>query len=211
MKKKSAYFFQTRQYMGHARKQLFFGREAYPLKTYPMCNSSGANPQLDVQIKCKQQQIHALITKRHNKVVWEQRKLVLSTKISRHYTLINARNYNKIPQENIVPTWLLLCTCGMQRYHCTAKFRQDILCVIGHPYNHPPLEALAPYLTIQFIEFTYRNDRFATKTLARKTTKYQPLINNIISRGWNVASFMVLVACARATTHIMSMKTWKQN
>ena len=43
------------------------------------------------------------------------------------------------------------------------------------------------------------------ETLDRKTTKYEPLINSIIARGWNVAPLMVLVACARATTHMPSM------
>ena len=77
----------------------------------------------------------------------------------------------------------------------------------GHPYNHPLPKALTPELTIQFIEFTYCNDRFVAKTLNKKTTKYQPLINNITTRGWNVAPLMVLVARARATTHIPSMKS----
>jgi hypothetical protein len=44
------------------------------------------------------------------------------------------------------------------------------------------------------------------ETRERKNTKYQPLINNIIARGWNVAPLMVLAAGARATTHIPSMK-----
>ena len=43
------------------------------------------------------------------------------------------------------------------------------------------------------------------KTLDRITTKYQPLINNILRKGWNVSPFIVL-ACAKATTHIPSMK-----
>ena len=36
--------------------------------------------------------------------------------------------------------------------------------------------------------------------------KYQPLINNIIARGWNVAPLIVLASGAKATTHIPSMK-----
>ena len=43
--------------------------------------------------------------------------------------------------------------------------------------------------------------------LIKKTIKYQPLINYIATRDCNVATFMVLVACARAITHIPSMKS----
>ena len=193
--------------MDQARKQLFFGIEAYPSKTCPICNSSNADTWLHVLLKCKQQYIHALITKRHNKVVWETSKLILSTKISRHYTLMNAGTHNELPQENTLPTWLLPCTCGAQRCHYNARLKPDILCVIGHPYNHPPPKTLAPKLTIQFIEFTYCNDRFATKALNRKTTKYQPLINDIRTKGWKLALLIVLAARARATTHIPSIKS----
>ena len=130
--------------MGHARKQLFFGREAYASNTCPVCNSLDAETWLHVLLECKQQHIHTLITKRHNKVVWEIRKLIISNKISRHYTLMNACTYNGLPQENIVPTWLLPRTCGAQRCHCNTTFKPDILCIIGHPYNHPPPEAPTP-------------------------------------------------------------------
>ena len=44
------------------------------------------------------------------------------------------------------------------------------------------------------------------ETLDRKTTKYQPLINNIITKARNATPFMILVAGARTTTHIPSMR-----
>jgi hypothetical protein len=47
---------------------------------------------------------------------------------------------------------------------------------------------------------------FTTKTRERKTTKYQPLINYVTLRGWNVTPLIILVIGARATTHIPSMK-----
>ena len=118
---------------------------------------------------------------------------------------MNAGIYNERAQENTVPTWLLPCTCGTQRCHCNAMFKPDILCVIGHPYDHPTKR---PYNrhhhTIHKIYIC--NDIFVVETLDRKITKYQPLINNIITKGWNVAPLTILVACARATTHIPSMK-----
>jgi hypothetical protein len=58
--------------------------------------------------------------------------------------------------------------------------------------EYPPPEAPMPEITIQFIEFTYCNDRFFAETLERKTTKYQLLINNIKARGWNAAPLIVL-------------------
>ena len=59
---------------------------------------------------------------------------------------------------------------------------------------------------IEFIEFTYCNDRFLPKTITRKTEKYQPLIDNITYRGWNVVPLVVIIVGTRATTHIPSMK-----
>ena len=154
--------FRTGQYMGQARKQLFFGRIAYTSHTCNICNSLEANTWPHILLKCKQQHIHALITKRHNKAVWEIRKLLVSNKIRRHYILMNAGTYNELPQDNTIPTWLLPCTCGAQRCHCNAILKPDILCIIGHPYNSPPPKTPTPNTTIQFIEFTYCNDRFST-------------------------------------------------
>ena len=62
--------FRTGQYMGHARKQLFFGINVYPSNTCHICNLPKAYIWLHVLLKCKQQHIHALITNRHNKSVW---------------------------------------------------------------------------------------------------------------------------------------------
>ena len=104
----------------------------------------GADTWLHALLKCKQQHIHALITNRHNKAVWEIRKLLISNKVKRHYILMNAGTYNELPQENIVPTWLLPCTCGTLRCHCNARLEPDILCILGHPYNYPPPEVPTP-------------------------------------------------------------------
>ena len=119
---------------------------------------------------------------------------------------MNAGIYNDSPQENTVPAWLLPCTCNTQRCHCNARLKPDLLCVIGHPYNSTPPEAPTQEITIQYIEFTYCNDRFSAETLERKTMKYQPLIDNLTTRGWKVAPLIVLASGARATTHIPSMK-----
>ena len=197
--------FRTGQYMGNARKQLFFGRSAYPSHTCPICNSSDADTWLHVLLKCKQHHIHALITNRHNKAVWAIRKLLVSHRVTRHYILMNASTYNERPPENTVPTWLLPCTCDSPRCHCNARLKPDILCLLGHPFNSPPPEAPTTTITIQFIEFTYCNDRFSDETRTRKLNKYQPLIDDVIAKGWNVAPLIVLASGARATTHIPSI------
>ena len=193
--------------MGHARKHFFLGRIAYPSHTCPICSSLEVDTLLHVLLKCKQQHIHALITNRHNKVVWGIRKLLKSNTITKHYTLMNAGIYNDSPQDNTITAWLLPCTCDIQRCHCHTRFKPDILCVIGHPYNSPPPTAPTQEITIQYIEFTYYNDRFFAETFERKTAKYQPLINSLITRGWIVAPLIVLASGARATTHIPSMNT----
>jgi ribonuclease HI len=69
--------FRTGTYMGNARKQLFFGRQTYPSITYPICNSYEPDTWLHVLLKCKQQHIHSLHVKRHNKAVREIRKLLV--------------------------------------------------------------------------------------------------------------------------------------
>ena len=74
------------------------------------------------------------------------------------------------------------------------------------PTQLPPPIAPTPEIPIQYIEFTYCNDRFPAETIERKITKYQPLINNLTIKGWIVAPPIVIAAGARATTHIPSMK-----
>jgi hypothetical protein len=111
--------------MGNARKQLFFGRQTYPSITCPICNSYEPDTWLHVLLTCKQQQhIHSLHVQRHNKAVWEIRKLLISSEKSRCYILMNVGTFNNTPQENTVPNWLLP--------------RRDILCVRGLTYQSDP-------------------------------------------------------------------------
>ena len=60
---------------------------------------------------------------------------------------------------------------------------------------------------LQFIEFTYTNDRFSQDTINNKIQKYQLLINDITQQGWKVDP---LTAGARGTMHIPSMKQLEQ-
>ena len=100
-----------------------------------------------------------------------------------------------------------LLICCQQRCHCNARFKPDLLCVKGLPYQSLPPTELNENLTIQSIEFTYSNDRIPNDTTTKKTSKYKPLIDNISNRGWKIDPLIVIIAGARAVTHIPSMKS----
>jgi hypothetical protein len=115
------------------------------------------------------------------------------------------------PQENIVPHWLLPCNCNnqTQRCQCNAKLRPDILCICNHLYNEEPPKEPNPTLIVQFIEFTYCNDRYSPNKIQEKTEKYQGLIDDITARGWNVDPLLVLNVGARGSTHKNTISTLK--
>ena len=75
---------------------------------------------------------------------------------------MNVGTFNTNPRENIIPPWLLACSCAHQRCHCNAIFKPYILCVKGHPHNNniPPSNP-SNNITIQFVELTYCNNRFS--------------------------------------------------
>jgi hypothetical protein len=110
------------------------------------------------------------------------------------------------PPITLSPPWLLSCSRGPHRCRCPGNFKPDILCVRGLSYHSQPPSQPDPTLIIQFIEFTFCNDRFSPAAIELKTNKYQPLINLIQSHGWNVALLIVITVGAWATTHIPSIK-----
>ena len=136
------------QYMDNARKQLFFGREAYPSITCSICNSLKPNTWLHVLLNCRQNHIHALRAKRHNKAIWALRKFIVLFKHSRCYILMNARIFNDNPLENKVPPWLLPYTCCLQRCHYNARFKLDIICIKRLPCQENPPTTSAKNLKI---------------------------------------------------------------
>jgi len=105
---------------------------------------------------------------------------------------MNAGRFNNNPPNNIVPQWLQPCTCQTQRCQCNARLRPDILYIRGLSHQSPPPDKTLPNTTIQFIKFTYTNDRFCTESIQRKIDKYQPLINDIQNRGWKIAPLIVI-------------------
>ena len=81
---------------------------------------------------------------------------------------MNASTFNNDPLENTALPWLLLCTCGQQKCYCNAKFKPDLLCVKGLPYELPPPTKPNDNLIIQFIEFTYCSDRIPNEAVIKK-------------------------------------------
>ena len=106
--------FRTNQYMGNARKHLFWPLR-YPTITCSLCNTNFVNTWPHVLLSCPQPHLHALRIKRHNKAVWELRKLLISSPLSCCKTLMNAGFFNSNPLENTIPSWLLPCTCSITR------------------------------------------------------------------------------------------------
>jgi hypothetical protein len=140
---------------------------------------------LHILLCCKEPHIHKLRINRHNKAVHEIWKLLISDTKSRCFTLVNAGKSDG----------------QTQRCQCNAKLRPDILCIHNHPYNATPPQEPNHTLTVQFIEFTYCNDRFSPEKIQEKTEKYQELINDIKARVWNVDPLITLTAGARGNTH----------
>jgi hypothetical protein len=89
--------------MDNARKQLFFGLALYSNITCTIYNSPEPDTWKHVLLCCTQQHIHALKIKRHNKAIWEIRRLITQHKTSRCYTLMNVGTYNGEAPENTVP------------------------------------------------------------------------------------------------------------
>ena len=108
--------------------------------------------------------------------------------------------------DNIVPQWLLPCSCTQTRCHCNARLKPDILCAQGIPYNGTPPLHLDPNIKIQFIEFTYTNNQFAAERIQRKINKFTPLMNELRQQGWTTPLILILTGGARGTTHTLTFQ-----
>jgi hypothetical protein len=72
---------------------------------------------------------------------------------------------------------------------CPARLKPDLLCVQGLPYQGNPPTAPDRNITIQFIEFTYCNDRFSHESITTKMNKYQPPLDALQAQNWTVALY----------------------
>jgi hypothetical protein len=195
--------------MGNARKHLFWPLR-YPTITCSLCNTNVVDTWPHVFRSCPQPHLHALHIKCHNKVIWELRKLLVSSPLSQCKTLMNAGYFNSNLLENTIPPWLLPCKCSTPRCHCNSRLRPDLLYVQGLPYLSNPRDIIDTSLTIQFLEFTYTNDRYPDNKINAKLNKYQPLIDNIQALGWKVAPLIVISTGVCGTTHIPSINNLKR-
>jgi hypothetical protein len=145
--------------MGNVRKLIFYPT-IFRNTNCTLCHTQSIDTWLHLLLACPKPNVHKLRIKRHNNAIWELHKFFLSNKTSRCLTLINVGRHNNKPQDNIVLAWLLPCTCLTKSYHCNARLKPDILLILNHLYDQPPPLHPAPNVIIQFIEFTYCNDRF---------------------------------------------------
>jgi hypothetical protein len=129
--------------------------------------------------------------------------MLISNATSRCFIRVNAGKSDGHAHENTIPNWLLPCSCNnqTQRCQCNAKLRLDILCIRNHPYNAEPPHGSNSTFTLQFIEFTYCNDRYSPDKIQEKIDKYLGLINDIKAGGWNVDPLITLITGARGSTH----------
>jgi hypothetical protein len=188
--------------MGNARKHLFWN-ELFPNINCSLCRMTQPNTWLYILLCCIEPHIQKLCINRHNKAIYEIHKLIISNTKSRCFILVNAGKFEGQPQENTVPNWLFPCSCNnqTQRCQCNVKLKPDILCIRNNPYNADRLQEPNQTLTVQFIEFTYCNDRYSPEKIQEKTNKYLGLINDIKARGWNVDPLIILTTGARGSTH----------
>ena len=154
--------FCTGQYMGNICKHLFWPNR-FQNSNCDICHLNEQDTWSHVLLKYNNSIIHALRIKRHNKAIWKLCKLLLFVPSTRCYTLMNAGTYMNSPPDNTVPSWLIQCSCNTPRCQCNARFRSDLLCVQGIPYKGTPPTKPNPNIKIQFIEYSYTNDRFADK------------------------------------------------
>ena len=160
--------------MDNAHKYLFWPLK-YPNITCSLCNTNEVDTWPHVLLSCPQRNLHALRIKCHNKAIWEICKLLLSSPLSRCLILMNANSFNKKPPDSTIPSRLLPCVCLTPRCQCNSRLCLDLLCVHGTPYLGNPSTHPNPSITIEFIEFTYTNDRYPKDKINAKTTKYLPL------------------------------------
>ena len=156
---------------------------------------------------CEYPNLKGLRIARHNNAVHLITHALQANKHTRYYTLTNAGNLNNINQQQIVPEWLIECTCPLTKCQCQARLRPDILCILGAP-NHTPTPLLPSHtLTIYFIEFTYRHDKFPEQALTQKHAKYDPLINAIRNKGWKRTPFSLAITVrVRGVVHEQSIE-----
>ena len=122
--------------MGNHRRNIY-----WPLKfqnpNCTLCHKNDKDTWPHLLSMCKHPYLKGLRIACHNNAVHLITQTLQANKHTIYYTLTNAGNLNNNSQEQIVPIWLIECTCTQTRCQCHAMLRPHILCIIGVP-NHTP-------------------------------------------------------------------------
>jgi hypothetical protein len=94
--------FKYGQYMGNARKHLFWSELFSNINCF-LCRIIQPDTWLHLLLCCTEPHIHKPRINRHNKVVQEILKFLISNTESRCYILMNVGKTDVQTQENIVP------------------------------------------------------------------------------------------------------------
>lgn len=132
---------------------------------------------------CTIKYINNLCTSQHNKVVHEIAQTLLARPTTRCFALINVGHIKDKLQGNVIPSWLLPCSCYLPRCSCLAIFCPDMVCLLGTTLSEKPSFAPQPNLKVELIGFTYRTDRFSQIVTSRTLEKYVTLQHASTQQG----------------------------
>lgn len=132
---------------------------------------------------CTNKHINNLRSNRFNKAVHAIVDTPLAHPHTQHFTLVHAGTQHQWQPQNTLPTWLLPCYCFLTKCKYLAKLRPNNLCVKAKsPIDFPPIIPHSS-ITLQFIGFTYGNDKFPIDATTWRHAKYDALIPHLESRG----------------------------
>ena len=151
--------------MGNHRKNVFWPLKFQNPNCTP-CHKNDRDTWPHLLSICEHPYLKGLRKTRHNKVVHLITQTLQANKHTRYYTLTNVGNLNNINQEQIVPKWLIECTCPQTSCQCQAKSRPYILYILGAP-NHTPTPLLPSHTHTQYNSL---NSHIATTDSLNKPT-----------------------------------------
>jgi hypothetical protein len=129
---------------------------------------------------CSNQYLNKLCTNRHKTILHALLRLLKSHHTPQCYNITHTDSNNHTPLNNIVPSWLLLCTCYESMCTCFARLRPYILCVRGTLLDATPSFHPFPHIHIQYIESTYCNDCFYEEATTINFFEYLHLTKHLL-------------------------------
>ena len=159
--------FRDAQYMGNRRKNIFWPL-THQNPNCTLCPRNDMDTWPHILSTCEHPYLKGLRIAIHNKTLYLITQTLQAHKNNHFFTLTNAGHLNNNPPEQIIPDWLLQCTCTQTTCQYQAKLRPEIMCIIGAPNQTQTPIAPSPKLTVQFIEITYCHDKFPDQALTHK-------------------------------------------